>query len=813
MLGAGPWRAAVPSPHPGPEVYVRHLQLVEFRSWAKVDLALRPGPTVFVGRNGEGKTNLVEAVGYLATMGSHRVSGDAPLVRQGASQAVVRAALRREDRELLVEIEINPGRANRVRVNRAPLPRPRELLGLVKSVLFAPEDLVLVRGDPAERRRFLDDLLVSRTPRLAGVRSDYDRVLKQRNALLKTARMARGDALATLDVWDGHLVDLGGQLLAARLRLVADLAPHVARAYAGVAGAGAVVAALGYASTVPLAGDGTPVPEGTPLPTAEELSAARRERVAERRGDEVDRGMTLVGPHRDDLVISLGSLPAKGFASHGESWTPTAGRPWPRWRAPRSSPWSPRRCSTTSRRSCATRWCRSPAGRRYRSGPAPPRMPRTARCGRRSHERGAAGAAERHRPRGTGGGARGVGVPAPAHPAADRRPEADLERAPPGGRRPPAAGPAGGQPRQDPGLDRAHEGRHRLRPVVGTGRPRHRRPLHATDPHRGRVAGGRGVHRVGHPAAAAGPDDPRQTARVGRRGRRDPVARCRSDGPELEEGPPLGPRPRTAGHVRIGAARRGAPGGRLTWRRGSDEQPARPRRLRAAPRRRQRLARARPPRRGRRFPRAAPRGTNPRAAAPPPPGRPPPRGGGPRGPRAGGRRPRRGGAPRPRPRHEGPPPRRRDARPLRHARPGGLRRPVRLRALRGAGVRRDRRPGARRPPAAAAVAGPLLEAPHRRAGAGPQRRPGLRHPLGPAGPPGRPGRPRAGRGRHGARAAAGQRRRGRVLDGGRLPGGDPSRRAPPAADRAPRPPADRHHQRPGPRPLSRRPPGEHHARG
>ncbi len=309
-------------------MYVRHLQLGSFRNWDRVDLALRPGPTVVVGRNGEGKTNLVEAVGYLATMGSHRVAGDAPLVRQGTSRAVVRAALRREDRELLVEIEINPGRANRVRVNRAPLQRPRELLGLVKSVLFAPEDLVLVRGDPAERRRFLDDLLVSRTPRLAGVRSDYDRVLKQRNALLKsgrallrTARTARGDALATLDVWDGQLVDLGGQLLAARLRLVADLAPHVAHAYAGIAGADAAVAALGYASTVPLAGDGAPIGEGTALPSAAELSAALRERVAERRGDEVDRGMTLVGPHRDDLVISLGSMPAKGFASHGESWS------------------------------------------------------------------------------------------------------------------------------------------------------------------------------------------------------------------------------------------------------------------------------------------------------------------------------------------------------------------------------------------------------------------------------------------------------------------------------------------------------------
>src|SRR3954471_10835302 len=280
-------------------MYVRHLQLGSFRSWERVDLALGPGPTVFVGRNGEGKTNLVEAVGYLATMGSHRVSGDTALVRQGDAQAVVRAALRREDRELLVEIEINPGRANRVRVNRAPLPRPRELLGLVKSVLFAPEDLVLVRGDPAERRRFLDDLLVSRTPRLGAVRSDYDRVLKQRNALLKTARLARGKAIATLDVWDGHLVELGSQLLAARLQLVADLAPHMARAYADVAGAGAAPAGLGYTSTVPLAGDGSPLRPGAPLPTVDELADALRDQLAQRRRDEVDRGVTLVGPHRD----------------------------------------------------------------------------------------------------------------------------------------------------------------------------------------------------------------------------------------------------------------------------------------------------------------------------------------------------------------------------------------------------------------------------------------------------------------------------------------------------------------------------------
>ncbi|MDQ1662237.1 MAG: replication and repair protein RecF [Blastococcus sp.] len=302
-------------------MFLRHLQLGSFRSWERVDLALQPGPTVLVGRNGEGKTNLVEAVGYLATMSSHRVSSDAPMVRHGDAQAVVRAALRRGDRELLVEVEINPGRANRVRVNRVPLPRPRELLGMVATVLFAPEDLALVRGDPAERRRFLDELLVTRTPRLAGVRADYDRVLKQRNALLKTARLARGKAIETLDVWDGHLTDVGGQLLAARVRLIADLAPHMSQAYAGVAGEGATVAGLGYSSTVPLAGDGAAVVAGATLPTAADLTAAMRERVVDRRNDELDRGMTLVGPHRDDLVIHLGVSPAKGYASHGESWS------------------------------------------------------------------------------------------------------------------------------------------------------------------------------------------------------------------------------------------------------------------------------------------------------------------------------------------------------------------------------------------------------------------------------------------------------------------------------------------------------------
>src|SRR3712207_5946370 len=291
-------------------MYVRHRQLGSFRSWERVEVALGPGPTVFVGRNGEGKTNLVEAVGYLATMGSHRVAGDAPLVRQGATQAVIRAALRRQDRELLVEVEINPGRANRVRVNRAPLPRPRELLGLVKSVLFAPEDLVLVRGDPAERRRFLDDLLVLRSPRLAGVRSDYERVLKQRNALLKQAaagpRAGRHDEHleSTLAVWDDQLVRFGTELVRARAALVTELQPLLGQAYAAVAkDADRNDASLRYQPSVG--------------PETDAFAQA----LAGRRREELQRGLTLVGPHRDELALAVGTMPVKGYASHGESWS------------------------------------------------------------------------------------------------------------------------------------------------------------------------------------------------------------------------------------------------------------------------------------------------------------------------------------------------------------------------------------------------------------------------------------------------------------------------------------------------------------
>ncbi len=299
-------------------MHVTALSLTDFRCYAQVDLDLRPGVTSLIGQNGQGKTNLVEAVGYVATLGSHRVATDAPLVRLGAERAVVRAKVARDDRDTIVELEINPGRANRARINRSPVPRPREVLGLLRTVLFAPEDLSLVKGDPSERRRFLDDLLVARTPRMAGVRADYDRVLKQRNALLKSASAARrggrgsDDVLSTLEVWDTHLATLGGEILVARLDLVAALEPLVAAAYDTVS-SGAGPAALEYVSS--LGGEVELVPDRTALVGI--LLAG----IERRRRDELDRGVSLVGPHRDDLLLRLGAAPAKGYASHGESWS------------------------------------------------------------------------------------------------------------------------------------------------------------------------------------------------------------------------------------------------------------------------------------------------------------------------------------------------------------------------------------------------------------------------------------------------------------------------------------------------------------
>jgi DNA replication and repair protein RecF len=288
-------------------VHLRRLAVTDFRSWESAELDLRPGVTVLVGPNGVGKTNLVEAAGYLATLGSHRVATDAPLVRRGAARAVVRGLVVHQGRELAVEVEIAPGRANRARVNRAPVAKPRDVLGILRTVLFAPEDLALVRGDPGERRRFLDDLLVSRYPRYAAVRSDYDRVLRQRSALLKTARS--GGDLRTLDVWDGHLARHGAALLAGRLELTAGIAPLAVEAFAEVAPTSDAIA-LAYRCGV----------EGELPASADELEPLLLDAMGRLRRQEVERGVCLVGPHRDDLELRLGDGPAKGYASHGESW-------------------------------------------------------------------------------------------------------------------------------------------------------------------------------------------------------------------------------------------------------------------------------------------------------------------------------------------------------------------------------------------------------------------------------------------------------------------------------------------------------------
>lgn len=315
-------------------MHLRHLTLADFRSYPTADVPLETGVTTFLGQNGQGKTNLVEAAGYVATLASHRVSQDGPLIRAGAQQAIIRAAVVREDREQLVELEINPGRANRARLGRAAATRPRDILGTLRTVLFAPEDLALIKGDPGGRRRFLDDLLVARQPRWAGARADYDKIVKQRNALLKSATPVlrrgarrpattdvdseRASALHTLEVWDAHLTQVGAALTYARLRLLQDLSPYLEQAYDQVS-AGASAARAGYRAS--LNEEVAAAIAAGEVPERAEIESAMHETLASVRGQEVDRGVTLVGPHRDDVMLQLGDLPAKGYASHGESWS------------------------------------------------------------------------------------------------------------------------------------------------------------------------------------------------------------------------------------------------------------------------------------------------------------------------------------------------------------------------------------------------------------------------------------------------------------------------------------------------------------
>ena len=307
-------------------MYLRELGLRDFRSWPELSLSLEPGVTVFSGRNGHGKTNIVESVIYSATLASHRVSSDVPLVRAGAANARISATTVNEGRELTTHLLISPREANQAQINRTRLKSPREILGVLRTVVFAPEDLALVAGEPAERRRFLDGLAAIRAPRFGGAKADYDKVLRQRNALLRTSNMAlrRGyndddgaSALSTLDAWDLQLARLGAQVVAGRMKLTNELAPQVHAAYASVAPESRP-AQISYSSTLDRA-----VKElaGDEEITAEILEAAFLTELSRRRREEIDRGTTLVGPHRDDLVLMLGEQPAKGYASHGETWS------------------------------------------------------------------------------------------------------------------------------------------------------------------------------------------------------------------------------------------------------------------------------------------------------------------------------------------------------------------------------------------------------------------------------------------------------------------------------------------------------------
>lgn len=315
---------------------VEQLSLVDFRNYAAADVTLHAGTNVFVGRNGQGKTNLAEAIGYFATLGSHRVSQDAPMVRDGANAAFVRTRLAHGERRVILEAQLNRTGSNRARVNGSPV-KTAELPRYAQVVLFAPEDLQIVRGDPSARRRFADQLLIQRAPRMAGVLADYDRVLKQRTALLKSARARgiRGEELTTLDVWDDKLVQLGTQVIRARLALAADVAGPLASAYTTIAGADHRPE-LEWVLTIdgatadddddrdPVASGSAETAAGTTsldVRSADDVESAFRSVLAAKRAAELERGVTLVGPHRDDLLLRVRGLPVKGYASHGESWS------------------------------------------------------------------------------------------------------------------------------------------------------------------------------------------------------------------------------------------------------------------------------------------------------------------------------------------------------------------------------------------------------------------------------------------------------------------------------------------------------------
>ena len=323
-------------------MYISDLALSDFRSYDELVLALEPGPTALIGPNGQGKTNLVEAVAYLSTLSSHRAGADTALVRRAApgelqpGGAVVRAKVVHGERPSVLEIEIIAGKANRARLNRGAV-RPRDLLGILRTVVFAPEDLALVREEPGVRRRFLDDLAVTLRPALAGVRAEHDKILSQRASLLKSARAARraggvpASMISSLEVWDAQLAAAAARLMAARTDVVARLRPWVAASYERVS-RGRSAARLAYRSSL-LLHEGRPEPDPGDQAASHSqdveseladvaATAARLETaMSGLRGREIDRGANLIGAHRDDLVLHLGDLPAKGFASHGEQWS------------------------------------------------------------------------------------------------------------------------------------------------------------------------------------------------------------------------------------------------------------------------------------------------------------------------------------------------------------------------------------------------------------------------------------------------------------------------------------------------------------
>jgi DNA replication and repair protein RecF len=294
-------------------MHVISLTAVDFRSYSFVEINLEPGVTTFIGSNGQGKTNLVEAISYCSTLSSHRVSQDLPLVKSDQPRAIVRTGVKYLDRTNWLEVEIWPSKTNKAKLNGSDCKKTKEILGILQTITFSPEDLILVKGDPGDKRHFLDELLVQKSSSYAGVKSDYDRVLKQRNALLKSAGPARRNnldsVLATLDVWNDQLVNFGSQIIFARNQIINELLPYVSKSYAELAPTSKALN-IKYLPNV-----------ATESMTQTDLVVAMKEKLQERQQDELDRCLTLVGPHRDDMEVMIGELPAKGYASHGESWS------------------------------------------------------------------------------------------------------------------------------------------------------------------------------------------------------------------------------------------------------------------------------------------------------------------------------------------------------------------------------------------------------------------------------------------------------------------------------------------------------------